>query len=180
MFRFFIPILILIFSGFLYAGYIQHTQAEISRLNADKQLAKDTKAYQKASIQEKVAELKEARDSITDEDKEILKRLIPKQEEFDMPRFINDMYLVGIKNGLVLKGMNVGGGIGDSAEPVEGYGSATMSFSVECTYDDFLDFLQALEQSQQLIDVTSITFTAPESRYEEGSYALSITVYWLP
>lgn len=180
MFRFFIPILILIFSGFLYTGYISNTQSEIARLNSDINLANDTKAYQKASIQQKVAELQEARDSITDEDREILERLIPKREEFDLPRFINDMYLVGIKNGLVLRGMSVGGDIGGDTDPAQGYGTATMTFSVDCTYNEFLNFLHALEQSQQLIDVTSITFVAPETIFDEGSYGLSITVYWLP
>jgi len=168
------------FSGLLYTGYIKPSQVEIAALRSDIATASSTVRYQEATIKQKITELQEARDSITSEDQEKLARLIPRREDVNLAGFINDIFYVGTKNGLVLSGITFGGDLDGDAELLGGYGTAAMSFSVESTYFDFIEFIKGIEQSQQLFDITNVTFSAPAQEGGLATYGVSMNVYWLP
>lgn len=180
MLRFFIPIMVLGFGGALFFGYIQPGQATIKTLQEDIQRADDTIAYQQKDIETKVGELEAAQEKITEDDEKKLKRLIPKRDEFDVPGFVNDINNIALRHGMVIRGATVSGGLTSETPITEGYGKTTMQFTVETTYEGFLEFIKSIEQSEQLVDMTNVTFTAAGSSGLSSVYSVTLVAYWLP
>lgn len=59
------------------------------------------------------------------------------------------------------------------------FGSISMSFSVTTTYDKFIDFLQELENSLRLVDVTNLSFSSPDERTGISTFNVTLQTYWL-
>lgn len=59
------------------------------------------------------------------------------------------------------------------------YGSLSMTFSVNTTYEKFIDFLQELERSLRLVDVTDIKFSAPDPETNRTNFDVTLKTYWL-
>lgn len=176
MFRFFIPLIILGFGATLFFQYIQPTRAEITRLNNDIVELDKAKEDTKQNIDAKIAELKDKRSKITKSDISKLDRMVPKREDFDLPAFINDMQNVALANKYPFKNLSVSGDP-KSNSSADSYQEVTVSFSIECTYDQFKEFIKGIETSQQLFDITSVSFTAPG---EKGTsvYTVSFVTYF--
>lgn len=119
-----------------------------------------------------------------------LKKMIP--DSVDNVRFVNDIKSVAEKNNLTLKKVDynpeeikkpteagkevvVASQIGYSNAD---YGSYTLRFSVSGTYREFLNFIQDLEDSLRILDITDVSF---QGENDEGGYDFSITAksYWL-
>jgi Tfp pilus assembly protein PilO len=64
--------------------------------------------------------------------------------------------------------------IGPSTSP---FSSILVSFRTTATYDQFKDFMQELERSLRLVDVTNLTFKSDPKGLNE--YAVTIRTYWL-
>lgn len=177
MFRFFIPIIILIFGGVLYTGYIQDAREDIQSLHNDINKLDDALVTDRERIQEKIQELAAANARIDQEDKDKLERLAPPKENFDLPTFLYDIYnVVVVTGGKELEGLTATVG----SEVVDGYGTANVSFSVRATYDEFKEFITILEKNEQLFDIESVSFSAPSSEDGESTYSVALTAYWLP
>lgn len=63
--------------------------------------------------------------------------------------------------------------------------SVVMDFSVQATYDEFLNFARDLERSLRLVDITSISLAGGGGATEEGAepqygFGVSLRTYWLP
>lgn len=58
------------------------------------------------------------------------------------------------------------------------YGTTQLSYSVSMTYDAFLQYMQDLEKSLRLVDITAVTFkpTDTSSIYD---YSITLKTYWL-
>ena len=50
--------------------------------------------------------------------------------------------------------------------------------TVTASYDNFIAFLKDLEKSLRLVDVVSLTFTAPESS-PTYDFTIGLKTYWL-
>ncbi len=61
------------------------------------------------------------------------------------------------------------------------YGEVTMSFSVTSSYQKMLDFLQDIESSLRLMDITKLSVTPGEDEEEKDMYNFSVEIktYWL-
>jgi len=66
------------------------------------------------------------------------------------------------------------------------YDSLTIQFSTRGTYDQFIQFLTALESSLRLVDVISLTMSAPSAAAPGSanlqpvySYTMTLQTYWL-
>ena len=96
---------------------------------------------------------------------------------------IIDMQNIAANRGMLLKGARVteGGAVGDAAQGLgpdaSKYGTITMTFVVNTTYENFSVFLKDLESSLRLLDVTSLSFSSTkEGRYD---YSVTLQTYWL-
>lgn len=67
----------------------------------------------------------------------------------------------------------------DSTQDLSGraFGSTAVSFDVSMSYDTFITYLSALEQSLQFMDITSISFQPTATG--DYNFALTLKTYWL-
>ncbi|MDP2789055.1 MAG: hypothetical protein Q8O46_03335 [bacterium] len=72
-----------------------------------------------------------------------------------------------------------------SSEINKDYGTWDLSFSIQGTYDNFVNFLKDLERNLRIVDVSSIQFTSDSGSEanpnfaEVYRYAFKIKTYWL-
>ncbi len=189
MFRFIIPLIFFGFSIMLYFGYTKPNLDIIALVEKDISFATSTLSIKKDAIEIKRQDLEKARESILLEDREKVKRLVPSVDEFDEAAFINDINNIAFRHGMFLRGVSVSGlstGIkrsderGSSSDISAQYEAVSMGFGVTNTYTGFKKFLKDLEKSEQLLDITTITFGSA-SDTEESDYRITINAYyWVP
>lgn len=139
---------------------------------------------------EKSAQLRQLRDkllatraSFAETDVQKLSRVLP--DNVDNIRLIIDINNIASRHRLTLSGVALGeAGSGAvqantlSVGPSDSdTGEVTVGFGVSATYDDFLSFLQDLEHSLRIVDVTKITFGGGNTSL--STYAFEIRTYWL-
>jgi Tfp pilus assembly protein PilO len=185
MTRFIFPILLIVAAIGLFATYTN------PGYQATKSLAAQASSYDDAL--NKAQELRARRDELlskyntfSTEDRQRLLRGLP--DNVDNIRLIIDINNIAARHALALKNVSLGDvsdsrtsrnalSVGVSGDAV---GSVSVSFTLAARYEDFLAFLQDLEHSLRLVEVESISFTAPTS--ENGGvsdYSVSIRTYWL-
>lgn len=122
-----------------------------------------------------------------------LKKMVP--DSVDNVRFINDLNGLAKRSGMTLKKVdynpgdikgtstNVGVEHVDQSTHNLPYGSYTLKFSATGSYTQFLTFLEALENSLRLLDITAITFKAETtpgtSKNDIYEFSLTTKAYWL-
>ena len=174
------PIIFIILALGVFFGYTNPLYQQIK----DKQLQQSTiaEANKKAAQLRAVrTALTQERDKITDADIQRLNKMLP--DAVDNVGLIIDMQNIAANRGMLLKGARVtaGGSVGDAAQGLgpdaSKYGTITMTFVVNTTYDNFSVFLKDLESSLRLLDVTSLGFSSTkEGRYD---YSVTLQTYWL-
>jgi Tfp pilus assembly protein PilO len=126
--------------------------------------------------------------AISDGDKARLNKLVP--DNIDNVRLIIDISGIAARHGLTAAGIKTSADTNISAastpsqsapnQIVSGAGglsTVTVTFNVTTTYTNFITFLQDLERSLRILDVTSITLSASDT----GTYTYGVTLntYWL-
>lgn len=139
---------------------------------------------------EKSAQLRSLRDkllttraSFAEEDVQKLSHVLP--DNVDNIRLIIDINNIASRHKLLLSGVSLGdagsGAVQANALAVGPSGSetgeVTVGFGVSATYDDFLSFLQDLEHSLRIVDVTKISFGSGTGSL--ATYTFEIRTYWL-
>lgn len=126
------------------------------------------------SLNQSVANLFANYQTISSNDISSLDILVPNQ--IDNVKLILEIQQLAEKYGLAVQTIDVSS-LGDNRLAEQNINSVSFSADVAGFYDDFVDFLIALERSQRLIDINSVSFSAKDS--EEGyRYSLSVTTYW--
>ncbi len=189
MTRIFLPILFLIASIGSFVFFTNPTYQEAKNNNAS--LARITDALKKANqlrdIRDKLAI---ERNNISDVDLNRITKMVP--DSVENIGLIIELNNIARDKGMELLNPSIGGG-GTTAAPTAGsgsggvdigpdnkkFGSLKMSFSVNTTYEKFIDFVQTLERSLRLVDVTSITFAAPDAKTGRSNFSVTIQTYWL-
>lgn len=127
-----------------------------------------------------------ARNSISKEDQEKLDKMLP--DHVDNVRLIIDITNVAKKRNIALKNIKMGTPsvvvgskngtkIVDRPAGQEKYESVSLSFSLNTSYFNFISFLQDLERSLRIIDISKISFNATENGYYD--FNVDIKTYWL-
>ena len=141
--------------------------------------------YDKALTQSKLLlaqrdTLKKKYDEIPQESLDRLKKLAP--DSVDNVRLIIDINGIAARRGMTIRNIKIQSGnagkqgaIGPDNNP---YGSIILSFSVSAPYDSFRGFLQDLEKSLRIVDITSLGFTASD-KGDVYDYNLALRTYWL-
>lgn len=118
------------------------------------------------------------KNTITSTDIDRLERLLP--SNIDNIRLIIEISKIAEGRSLVVKNISVGDmtqsgdTIGEVALP---YGTLSLKFTVNSSYNNFLNFLQDLENNLRLLDITDINFNATESGFYD--FNVTLNTYWL-
>ncbi len=196
MFKALIPVIGIIVAVGLFFTYIQPTFKDIRAIQDE--TTEYAQAITKAAeLQQRIDELKQKQSSISLSNLERLEALLP--ERIDEVAVLIDIDTLATLHNLTLGDIEVndqktdGGAKTDSqgkpiqsrgplndgslntqtGEPMSGsYATLDLSFSVSGTYDDFRKFLQDIERSLVLMEVTKITFVRPE----EGATSFMINL----
>ena len=119
------------------------------------------------------------KNTITEVDKARLERLLP--SNIDNIRLIIEISKIAEARNLVAKNISVGdmtkttsATIGQNNTP---YGTLSLKFTVNSSYNNFLNLLQDLENNLRLLDITDISFNATESGFYD--FNVSLNTYWL-
>ncbi|MEI7513530.1 MAG: type 4a pilus biogenesis protein PilO [bacterium] len=129
--------------------------------------------------------LQDKYDSFSKEDLDKLNKLLP--DTVDNVRLIIDMDGIAKRYGLVIKNVRLdtstpnASGKKDSISTITAgeakYGTIPMGFSVTADYNTFLTFLEDLESSLRIVDVTNISLTPGANNIY--SFDVSLKTYWL-
>lgn len=122
---------------------------------------------------------------------ERLKKMVP--DTVDTVRFINDINSIAKKSGVTLKKVDynpeevkVGSAeklAADATGSRASYGAYTLRFAISGTYDQFLIFIDSLENSLRLLDITDVSFssnvTSDSGKSAVYEFNITTTSYWL-
>jgi len=181
MTRLFLPFILVAAAFGLFSFYTNPAYQTI------KELQIENNSYDEALT--KAQELREVRDqllakrnNLPPSDLEKLKHVLP--DNVDNIRLIIDIDSIALRHNLALANVDLGdlskqkttqAGSEGEASPI---GSVAIGFSVSTSnYEEFLAFLQDLERSLRLVDISDISFTA--SATGVVTYSMKIRTYWL-
>lgn len=154
---------------------IQQKQVEFKRLDDANTKAKE--------LRDKREKLTSDRKSIDDVQLKNLSKFLPDGIEnvrliIDIQHISNIVLSQDIKGAKVVGSASKTAGNGSTAS-ADGkkYGTISLSFGVTTTYDQFIVFLQSLEDNLRLVDVTDISFAAADG--DKYDFNITLQTYWL-
>ncbi len=172
-----ISLLIIAASFGIFFGYIDPTYTEIKKVQLEKS-DYDRALDNSKQLQETRTELLEKYNVIPEPDKEKLLKLIP--DNIDNVRLVIDIDERAKKHGMRIRNFKTDTGVKKDTigKDASAYGTLTLQFSTTASYNSFLAFMNDLERSLRIIDVTAISFVSSDtgSLYD---YNVSIKTYWL-
>jgi len=119
------------------------------------------------------------KNTITEIDKARLERLLP--SNIDNIRLIIEISKIAEGRSLVAKNISVGDMMKTSSDTIgqdnTPYGTLSLKFTVNSSYNNFLNFLQDLENNLRLLDISDISFNSTESGFYD--FNVSLNTYWL-
>jgi Tfp pilus assembly protein PilO len=119
------------------------------------------------------------KNTITDADTKRLEKLLP--SNIDNIRLIIEISKIAEGRNLIAKNISVGDMSKTASDTIGGvntpYGTLSLKFTVNSSYNNFLNFLQDLENNLRLLDITDISFNATDSGFYD--FTVSLNTYWL-
>ena len=158
------------------------------------QIASYDQALQKAAeLQTLKAQLLARYNAFNPADIDRLQKLLP--DHVDNIRLILDMDHIATIDGMTLSNVDISGNdssaagsgatvIGSLGASTQKYESLSIAFSTSGTYDNFKKFLNDLQSSLRIVDMTSLTIT-PGGAVASGTsgpsftYGVKLKTYWL-
>jgi Tfp pilus assembly protein PilO len=122
--------------------------------------------------------LTDKNNKITEIEKANLTKAVP--DNIDNVKLVLELSNIAATRNLSLKNISIGdgssssGSIGPDNTP---YGTLALKFSVNTTYDNFLNLLKDLEQNMRIIDITDVSFTSTDTGFYD--FNISLNTYWL-
>lgn len=168
----------------IFIWYINPTYSDIKQRQAD--YARLDEANKKAiELKIKREKLTLQRNQITPAQLDNLSKFLP--DGVENVRLIIDIENISRKVlGQDIKGAKVignasgdkkTGSVSTATNDGKKYGTLALNFSVTTTYDQFVVFLQSLEQNLRLVDVSEISFTAADD--DKYNFNITLQTYWL-
>jgi Tfp pilus assembly protein PilO len=179
-----LPVILILISIGLFAGYINPTYAQkVTPLKAEIKQYDSTLAAA-ADFNKKEAELAADRNAIPAESIQRLETYLP--DGVDNVQLILDLNALAAKSGMQLSNFDIqqhsqSSSSGSGAIPLESGGKATdsLDLTVKATgsYAAFRTFLAGIEQSLRPMDVVQMTLT--DSQTGVYTYNITLRIYWL-
>ena len=115
----------------------------------------------------------------SEKDLDSIKKLLP--DHVDNVQLILDINGIAKSRGMTLKSIKIDEGDSSSGKVIgpnkNPYSSILVSFKVTSSYQDFISFLDDMEQSLRIVDVTSLSFKSNDKGIYD--YDVTIKTYWL-
>ncbi len=125
------------------------------------------------------ADLVAKKNTITESDQQKLERFLP--SNIDNIRLIIEISKIAEGRNLVAKNISVGDMTQSTDDTIGGdntaYGTLSLRFTVNSSYNNFLNLLQDLQNNLRLLDITDISFSATETGFYD--FNVSLNTYWL-
>ncbi len=124
---------------------------------------------------------------LTPEDREKLDKIVP--QNVDNIRLVIDLNSVALRHGLALKGINASASaassnsqssqadMGQTNTPKHQLDIVTVSFGLSAPYQQFISFLQDLESSLRILDVSGLSVISNENGVYD--WKIELKTYWL-
>lgn len=136
-------------------------------------------AKSSVSITAKLNDLIAKQNKISDIDQQKLAKLLP--SNIDNIRLIIEISQIAQARNLVAKNISVSDSSSNSTNAIgidnTSYGTLALKFTVNASYNDFLNLLQDLENNLRLVDITNISFTATDNGFYD--FNVTLNTYWL-
>lgn len=178
-------ILLIVTAIGLFSYYIDPTYKQVKQLRA--QEADFAEALENTSkVQDFLAELQTKYNSFSEADHVRIERLLP--DSVDNVRLIIEIDKIASRHNMVFADVQtsdtrsrtapsqIAGAIGE--EGARPYASAPLSFTVTGSYGGFLNFLQDIEKSLRVMDITDIGIK-PGKDSDEYDFDIKLRTYWL-
>lgn len=122
----------------------------------------------------------EKNNNFSSNDLERLKKLLP--DHIDNVRLIIDIDNIASRYGLGIKNIKVNNESGVSSDGKLGpdkslFGTFSMKFKILAKYDEFRSFINDLQESLRIVDISDISFESTENGYYD--YEITIKTYWI-
>jgi Tfp pilus assembly protein PilO len=182
------PIILILISFTAFFGYVNPNYRGENLSNGNrsiKNLQAEYAEYQTAlnnsnQIRAKRQALMEKRGEINPEDLQKLEKLLP--DNIDNIKLVINMNQIAQKHTLVLKNLKLDTAVKTDTPNKLGsdnnkYGTVGLSFSVSSSYDNFQNFLNDLEKSLRLVDITDLSITGNDSGVFD--FSVGMKTYWL-
>lgn len=189
-----IPILLILSSLGVFFGYIDPNykgsgtpanSSDYSTYSVSELQSELTKyqsiAQSSVSIVADENNLVQKKNTISNDDQARLEKLLP--ANIDNIRLIIEISQIAEGRNLVAKNITIGtidSGNSNSGAPGQSanvYGTLPVTFTVNSSYPNFLNFLSDLENNLRLVDVTNITFSSTDSGFYD--FNVTLNTYWL-
>lgn len=168
-----------------FVWYINPTYANIQEKQASYQ--KLTDANLKAmELRAKREQLMSDRKKISPVQLENISKFLPDGVEnvkliIDIQNISRRVLSQDIKGARVMGSASKTGAVGNGGSNVgpdgKKYGTISLNFGVTTTYDQFIVFLQSLENNLRLVDVSEISFSASDT--DKYDFNITLQTYWL-
>lgn len=174
-------VLILVAAG-AFIVYTKPTYEKIKELRVA-EASYDEALSRSREIQEVRNKLISKYNTFSSDDLRRLERLLP--DHVDNIRLIIDIDNIAARYNLRIRNVALEGtkdgrdersalAVGSSGDPI---GVIEVGFTTAARYEDFIRFLQDLERSLRIVDVTGISFSTGAGDLQE--YSVSLRTYWL-
>lgn len=192
MVRGILSLLGLVIAGMIYFMYTQPTYGTVKTLKNE--IAQYNQALDKAAelklLKESLLSRFNAFDPVAIDN---LHKMIP--DHVDNVRLVLDIDSLGSKFNMVVQNVSISSASSDPDDKKQTqtaissitagkqkYDMLTMKFSTRTSYENFVQFLEALQSSLRLVDLVSLT-VSPQSDSKSAeriySYDITIKTYWL-
>ncbi|MFA6227260.1 MAG: type 4a pilus biogenesis protein PilO [Candidatus Paceibacterota bacterium] len=188
--NFILPLILILSSIGIFFGYVDPgykgsgsiVESDISTYGI-KQLQNEYTKYEttltnSTKVVQNRKSLTDKNNKITESDKTKLIKMVP--DNIDNVKLVLEISSVAEARNLSLKNISIGSSaktldsIGPDSTP---YGTLALKFSVNATYDNFLNLMKDLEQNLRIIDITDISFTSTDTGFYD--FSVSLNTYWL-
>lgn len=182
---FVLPVIFILCAVGLFIGYINPAYQQVKTLRVQDGQYNDV-LTQSTNLRTERDKLLAKRNTFQSSDVQKLERLLP--DNVDNIRLIIDINDIAARYNLSLRDVQLSGDAQSSntvGQSGGALGSVELSFTVSATYDSFITFLQDLEKSLRLVDVTGVSFTVGSSASNTAGtsnltdYKVTIRTYWL-
>ncbi len=123
---------------------------------------------------------------LSPEDRENLDKIVP--QSVDNIRLIIDLNNIALRHGFALKGIQAAASTDAKNQPAQTPGqtgviqnltldTVTVSFGLSAPYQQFISFLQDLEASLRILDVSSLSVTSSDNGIYD--WRIELKTYWL-
>ncbi len=187
-----VPIFLILASLGVFFGYVDPNY----KGSAAPANAQDYSTYSVSALQDELAKYQDVaksavsivaekdnlvnkKNTISTDEQARLEKMLP--SNIDNIRLIIEISQIAQGRNLVAKNIVLGNiqnnNTGASGQTASQYGTLSLSFAVNSSYANFLNFLSDLESNLRLVDITNITFSSNDTGFYD--FNVTLNTYWL-